>query len=121
MKLNLKTIAAAATLTAASLSWSSGALADDAQAAASGAFYHQQVQRQIEICQSKTALQFSRFDNVRELGRKYGLKLAYLTRQRDQLVDTMKAQAITAKAYRVSRFITADFHKTLDEYNLASR
>jgi len=121
VKLNLKTIVAAATLSAASLTWSGGALADDTQSAATGVFYRQQVQRQIEICQSKTALQFSRFDNVRELGRKYGLKLAYLTRQQDQLVDEMKAQALTAKPYRVSRFITADFHKTLDEYNLASR
>ena len=98
-----------------------GAHAGDNNRAADDIYYHQQVQRQIEICQSKTALQFSRFENVRELGRTYGLKLAFLTRQQDQLVAEMASAAVAAKPYRVSRFINADFHKTLEKYNLARR
>ena len=121
MKFNLNSIALAASLTAATITIGAVAHAEEGIPAADTHYFRQQVQRQIEICQAKTALQFSRFQNVRELGRKYGLKLAYLTRQQNQLVAEMKAAAVAAKPYRVSRFITADFHKTLEAYHLARR
>ena len=121
MKTYLKNLVAAAAVTAATTIMSTAALAGEIASPAGDAFYRQQVQRQIDICQSKTALQFSRFDTVRELGRKYGLKLAFLTRHQEELVAEMSEQSLDAKPYRVSRFITAGFHKTLEAYQLSLR
>ena len=75
-------------------------------------YYNEYISKSILKNQSKTSLQYSKSENLRSSGAVCEQKVAFLTSNRDTLVDEMIQNKIGTKPYKIDYYLNKRFHET---------
>jgi hypothetical protein len=85
------------------------------------AYYQKAIDKEIEACQKKQALQSSRSENLRMQGHREASKALFLSSHKEILVDMMVALELDPREYKVQKFLTAQFCNSCYANWLANR